>query len=231
MYLQVVCNYSWRGAKVTRVSVLDKRSRDDPRRQATEQAFLDATKSLLDDGASFADLNVSRIAERAGRTRTAFYTHFSDRRELLLALLRDAGGDAIAALGPFLAGEGQISRTEVTTAVRALLESFQQHATLVRAVIEAASYDEHIGSHWSTIVRRIIDDAALRLQTGGLSRDVAAPLATALVWMTERTCYQQAIRNDTDLDDEQMILGVSSVWWNTIRGAAESGPPSAGGPC
>ncbi len=210
------------------MSVLDKRSRDDPRRQATEQAFLDATKSLLDDGAPFADLNVSRIAERAGRTRTAFYTHFSDRRELLLALLRDAGGDAIAALGPFLAGEGQIAHSEITTATRALLENFHKHATLVRAVIEAASYDEQIGTQWSTIVRRIIDDAGLRLQTAGLSRDAAAPIATALVWMTERTCYQQAVRNDTDLDDEQMILGISNVWWNTIRGAAESGRPSAG---
>jgi AcrR family transcriptional regulator len=210
------------------VSVLDKRSRDDPRRQATEQAFLEATKSLLDDGASFADLNVSRIAERAGRTRTAFYTHFSDRRELLLTLLRAAGGDATAALAPFLAGEGPITRNEVTEATQALLENFQKHASLVRAVIEAASYDEQIGTQWSTIVRRIIDDAALRLQTAGLSSEVAAPIATALVWMTERTCYQQAIRNDTDLDDEQLILAISDVWWNTIRAAAEARRPKDG---
>jgi AcrR family transcriptional regulator len=204
------------------VSILDKRSREDPRRQATERAFLDATRSLLDDGAPFAELNVKLIADRAGRTRTAFYTHFSDRRELLLTLLREAGGEAIVALGPFLTGEGQITRDEVTTATRALLENFQKHASLVRAVIEAAGYDEQIGTQWSAIVKRIIDDAALRLQTAGLSSEVAGPIATALVWMTERTCYQQAIRNDTGLDDEQMTIGISDVWWNTIRAAAES---------
>lgn len=212
------------------MSVLDKRTRDDPRRQATEQAFLDATKSLLDEGASFAELNVSRIAERAGRTRTAFYTHFSDRRELLQALLRDAGVSAVAALGPFLAGNGQIGRDEVATSIRALMETFKQHATLVRAVIEAASYDEHIGTQWSAIVRRVIADAASRLQTAGCTADVAVPIATALVWMTERTCYQQAVRDDTGLDDEQVTLGISDVWWNTIRAATESSQPTSGEP-
>lgn len=204
------------------MSVLDKRTRDDPRRQATERAFIEATRALLDEGASFADLNVSRIAERAGRTRTAFYAHFEDRRELLLSLLRDAGGDAIASLGPFLAGRGRISRAEVVASTQALLGSFREHATLVRAVIEAAGYDDQIAVQWSAIIKRIIDGATGRLQTAGLTPATAAAAATSLVWMTERTCYQQAVRNDTDLDDEQIVAGISDIWWNTIRAASRS---------
>lgn len=201
------------------MSVLDKRTRDDPRGRATEQALLAAAKSLLDEGAPFADLNVSRIAERAGRTRTAFYAHFEDRRELLLALLQDAGGAAISALDPFLAGEGPISRAEVTASTQALLETFREHATLVRAVVEASGYDEQIAGQWSSIVRRIIDSASDRLRTTGLEPDRATATATALVWMTERTCYQQAVRDDTNLDDERLLGALSDVWWSAISAA------------
>ena len=141
-----------------------------------------------------------------------------------MALLRDAGGVAIASLGPFLAGEGAITRREVDDSTRALLGSFREHATLVRAVVEAAGYDDQIAARWSAIIRRMIDGAGTRLKTAGLSATAAASAATALVWMTERTCYQQAVRGDTDLDDEQALDGISSVWWAAIRAAS---PPGA----
>lgn len=107
----------------------------------------------------------------------------------------------------------------MTASTRALLEGFQEHATLVRAVVEAAGYDEQIAAQWSSIVRRIIDGAALRLRTAGLAPDRAAATATALVWMTERTCYQQAVRNDTGHDDQHIVAAISDVWWNTISAA------------
>src|SRR3954469_133706 len=109
---------------------------DDP--GATEHAFLRATESLLAEGSSFADLNVRRVAERAGRTRTAFYAHFEDRRELLLALLDEAAGEGLAAIGPFLAGDGPLERDELSTSIRGLLVTFRRYAVLVRAVVEAA---------------------------------------------------------------------------------------------
>lgn len=213
-----------RGGRVYRggVPVLEKRRRDDPRRQATEQAFLNATRELLDEGASFADLNVSQIAERAGRTRSAFYVHFEDRRALLLALLGGAGRDAVSALSPFLTAEGAITRSELTAATSALLAAFRSHATLVRAVTEAASYDDEIGAQWSAIVRQIIDGSARRLEAAGLSAEAAVRAATALVWMMERTCYQQAVRDDTGLSDDQLVVGLSDVWWSTI-----ATPPSS----
>lgn len=200
------------------VSVLEKRTREDPRRQATEQAFLVATKALLDEGASFAELNVSRIAQRASRTRTAFYVHFEDRRALLLALLADAGSDAVSALSPFLDAQGAITYAELTAATAALLRTFQEHSTLVRAVIETAGYDATISEQWSAIVRQVIDGAAARLRAAGMPSDAATASATALVWMTERTCYQQAVRNDTGLTDDQVVTSISDIWWSTIRG-------------
>jgi TetR/AcrR family transcriptional regulator, ethionamide resistance regulator len=198
------------------MSVLDKRARSDPRRQATKRAFLQATEALLSEGESFADLNVTRIAERAGRTRTAFYVHFEDRRELLLALLGDAGADAVSALEPFLRAEGPITRKEVVSSSRELLAAFRKHASLVRAVIEAAGYDDQIAAHWRAIVSQIIDGVQTRLALEGLPAAEAKATATVLVWMTERACYQQAVGDSTGLDDTLIAGSISNVWWSSV---------------
>jgi TetR/AcrR family transcriptional regulator, ethionamide resistance regulator len=198
------------------MAILDKRTRDDPRRAVTERAFLEATRALLDEGASFADLSVARIAERAARTRTAFYTHFEDRRALLLALLRDAGGQAITALGPFLAGDGPITFEELQAANRGLLNEFAGEASLIRAVTEAAGYDEQIARLWDEIVGRIIEAARHRLEAHGRSEQDARALATALVWMTERTCFQQVVQQSTRLTDDEALHALDQVWWNAI---------------
>lgn len=202
------------------MAILDKRTRDDPRRAATERAFLDATRALLEDGASYADLSVARIAERAGRPRTAFYAHFDDRRALLLALLRDAGGQAITALSPFLAGDGPIAFAELQAANRGLLTEFAADASLIRAVTEAAGYDEQIARLWDEIVGRIIDATRHRLEAHGRKAQDARALATALVWMTERTCFQQVVQKSTALTDDETLAALDQVWWNAIA------PPS-----
>lgn len=203
------------------MAVLDKRTRDDPRRRATELAFLRATEALLDEGASFADLNVSRIAERAGRTRTAFYAHFEDRRELLLALVEEAGGEALTALGPFLAVDGSSDRDDVRRSVARLLATFREHATLLRAVIEAAGYDDGIATYWDGVLGRFVDVLRERLRANGLGEAEVAGIATALTWMTERTCYQQAVRGGTGLDDQAAVAGISEVWWSVLSTARE----------
>lgn len=203
---------------------LDKRRRNDPRREATERALLDAALALLDEGVAFADLNVKRITERAGRTRPAFYAHFEDRRELLFALLEPAGGDALNALGPFIAGQGPATEIEVETSIRALLAAFAQNATLVRAVIEAAGYDDAVAAYWASIIDQIIHSAEQRLKAEGLAVNDAHATATALVWMTERLCYQQAVRHATGLDDDAAVTAISRVWWSTLRTAREETP-------
>jgi TetR/AcrR family transcriptional regulator, ethionamide resistance regulator len=203
------------------MSVLDKRRRDDPRRKATERAFHEATLALLREGGSFADLNVSRIAERAGRTRTAFYAHFEDRRALLMALLEHVGDDVIDALEPFLAITGPIEHDDLTRASAAAMKTFQENATLLRAAIEAAGYDEEVATYWSRIVERAIEGAQIRLQAEGLDADEARATATALAWMSERLCYQQAVRGTTGLTDAAAVNAMSHVWWCAIRAARD----------
>jgi len=180
--------------------------------------------SLLDEGASFADLNVSRIAERAGRTRTAFYAHFEDRRHLLLALLERFGGDTLAALQPFLAADGPISYADIEASTRAAFETFRKNATLIRAATEAAGYDDEVADYWSSTVDQIIEGSQQRLLAEGLDAEHARATATALAWMSERLTYQQVVREATDLDDEAAAAAISHVWWSSLHAASQGKP-------
>jgi AcrR family transcriptional regulator len=199
------------------VSVLDKRSRDDPRRRATERAFLDAAGELLAEGASFADLNVSRIADRARRTRTAFYVHFEDRRELLLKLIEEAAGPALASVEHFFSGAAPEEHDQLVESLSGLLRAFRASAPLVRAVVEAAGYDDVVATYWADqVIGRLIVVAGRWLREHGHGESESLPIATALIWMTERTCYQQAIQGGTGLDDQTAIAGLSKVWWSVL---------------
>lgn len=199
------------------MSLLSKRTRDDPRRDATIQAFLKATLSLLEEGESFANLNVSRISERARRTRTAFYAHFEDRRALLMILFEDAAAEALTTIHPFQHGLHAHIDEDVRKSVEGLFSAFGSHAVLLKAVVEAAGYDNDIAKLWGQIVGHFIQGTQERLLREGIAPNLAASTAATLVWMTERTCYQQAVLRSTDLDDAAMTESIARVWISTLR--------------
>lgn len=198
------------------MALLEKRTRDDPRRRETELAFLRATEELLDEGASFADLNVSRIAERAGRTRTAFYAHFDDRRDLLIRLVEEFGAELYGTTGEFW--EGPTDREAVRVAVTAVLAVFRAHATLLRALVEASGYDPEVAAFWNEgVVGRFLAAAEDRLRREGRPPQEAKATALALVWMTERTGYQQVV-GDTGLPDRAVIAALADTWDRALNG-------------
>jgi TetR/AcrR family transcriptional regulator, ethionamide resistance regulator len=145
---------------------------------------------------------------------------------LLLALVEEVGGQALTAIQPFLAIDGPIEREELTTSVGGLIATFREHTTLVRAVIEAAGYDEGIAEYWDAIIGRFVDAARKRLRAEGFGDAEAAATATSLVWMTERMCYQQVVRASTGLKDQAAVAGMSEVWWTVLRAAQTAGAPS-----
>lgn len=197
------------------MTLLEKRARDDPRRRETELAFLRATEDLLAEGASFADLNVSRIAERAGRTRTAFYAHFDDRRELLVRLVDDFSAEVYATTDQFWTGP--VDRAAVEGVIVGLLGTFRSHATLLRAVVEASGYDREIREFWNDgVVGRFRTAAEDRLRRDGRPPQEARALALALVWMTERTGYQQVV-GETGVPDRAVVAALTEVWTSALR--------------
>ena len=67
------------------------------RRDQIERRLLDATERLMNDGASFTELSVDRLATEAGISRASFYIYFEDKGYLLRRLATQVFDDLIRA--------------------------------------------------------------------------------------------------------------------------------------
>ncbi|MEK6250468.1 MAG: hypothetical protein AABM43_00770 [Actinomycetota bacterium] len=93
-----------------------------------------------------------------------------------------------------------------------VLGIYRKHGALLRAVVEASTYDEEVGGFWRAVIGRFIDATQSRLVPEGESEQSAAQAkAFALVWGTERACYQQLARGGS-LDDGELIGALVEVW-------------------
>src|SRR3954452_10882095 len=101
------------------------------KRQAIEAAVLRATEELLAEGASYADLNIEKIATRAGISRTAFYFYFRDKRELLMRLTEDITDILFVQAERWFAGEGD-PEVELREALGNIAALYSDHGVLLR---------------------------------------------------------------------------------------------------
>jgi len=175
------------------------------KRQAVEDAVLRATEDLLEEGHSYADLNVERIATRAGIGRTAFYFYFRDKRELLMRLTSEVNELLYAeAEGWFAGGED-----DPAPALRKIGEVYREHAALLRAIVEVSTYDDEVAAFWRGLVARFVE--ASRPRVG----DEAT--AFALVWMTERSFHQLAAQGEPIPRDE-LVEALAGIWRRSVSG-------------
>src|SRR6478609_10730879 len=98
------------------------------KRRAIEADVLQATEALLGEGASYADLNIERIATRAGISRTAFYFYFADKRELLMRLTEDVTEELYQQADIWFSGSGD-PEAEIREALVNIASLYQQHGT------------------------------------------------------------------------------------------------------
>jgi AcrR family transcriptional regulator len=190
------------------------------KREAVQAAVLEATESLLRDGATYADLNVERIARAAGISRTAFYFYFSDKRELLMRLTEDVSDLLYAQADIWWSGSGDPAQG-VHEALTRIAELYREHAPLLRAIVEVSTYDEEVATFWRAIVGRFAEATQKRLeaeQAAGISPAMPAEAtAFALIWMTERTLYQQLVQNEPVPIDE-LVDALSGILMRALYG-------------
>ena len=108
----------------------------DPGRDAT--SAIDAPTSPI-NGANFTELGVQQISTEAGVARSTFYAHFRDKVDLVLKLATElvtASFDITVHVG----ADGRRS-TGSRTAFLRVLQVYREHAGVVRAIAEVASYD------------------------------------------------------------------------------------------
>jgi TetR/AcrR family transcriptional regulator, ethionamide resistance regulator len=191
------------------------------KRAAIQAAVLAATEALLAEGASYADLNIERIATRAGISRTAFYFYFRDKRELLMRLTEDVSEQLYQQADIWFSGHGE-PEPEIREALTNIAALYAEHGVLLRAIVEVATYDEDVAQFWRGLLGRFIEASRRRIEVErAAGRAVAADAqatAFALCWMTERTLYQQFVQGDpiaADAVAEAMV----GIWLRSVYGA------------
>lgn len=186
------------------------------RREANEAALLAAAAALLDEGASFAGLRVEEIAQRAGLGRTNFYFYFRDKRDLLTQLAEEAAGELFEQADRWWHGEG--SADELGEIVAAVVGVWMRHGSVLNAVVQTAAVDSEVRAVWRGLAGRFVDATRERIereQERGVAVGVAAAeTAFALVWMTERTCYQHI--QDGGGDSEPLVEALTGIWRRSV---------------
>ena len=198
-------------------------TRGTEKRAEVQRRVLEATERLLAAGASYTELNVERIAREAGISRTAFYFYFSDKRELLMRLTEHVSAQLYAEAEAWWTGD-----EDLRPALTRVVALYRDHAALLRAVVEAAAYDEPVASFWRAIVGRFAEATRARLQAeqaaGRLDAELPAEeTAFQLCWMTERACYQRLVQGG-DPAGEEFLTALAGLWERGVYGRL--GPPA-----
>lgn len=195
------------------------KGRDSRRRRRVQarEEVLGAALRLAED-APFHDVTVEEIARAAGISRSAFYTHFSDKHDLLLAALRDVADELRGESDGWWAGEGAPAE-RVRTALTGVVSIYAEHASLLNVAIEVSTYDDEVRAVWVSVLERFIDETADHIrseQRAGLIADVLEPRPTAeaLVWMTERCCFVYLPEGGSEdgRSPRKLVADMAPVW-------------------
>lgn len=193
------------------------------RRTAIEASVLQATEELLGEGLSFSDLNIERIATRAGISRTAFYFYFRDRRELLMRLTEDVSELLYRRAEVWWQGEG-VQPEALREALSGIAGLYLEHGALLRAIVEVSTYDEEIAVHWRGLVGRFVEatrERIMREQQAGRAQPGldAQAVAFSLVWMVERTLYEHLVQ-EGPVTRETVVEALLGIWQRAVFTAA-----------
>ncbi|MGB2710862.1 MAG: helix-turn-helix domain-containing protein [Conexibacter sp.] len=193
------------------------------KRAAVETSVMRATEALLADGASYPELSVEQIASRAGISRTAFYFYFRDKRELLMRLTEGVAEQLFQRAEDWWSGtDDGDGAAELADALASIFAIYRGHAPLLRAVVEAAAYDETTALAWRALVGRFVTATRERIEREQAAGNVnpalpAAEIAFGLAWMTERSAYELLVQ-DTDFSDDALVQGLLAIWLGAVYG-------------
>ncbi len=189
------------------------------KRTQVQGAVLAATEELLGAGGSFQDLKIERIATAAGLSRTAFYFYFKDKRELLMRLAEDITAQLYDQADHWFSGTGDEAAEQMRDALGSIARLYAAHGPLLRAIVEVSTYDEEVAVFWRSLLQRFADATTLRIQAdqaaGRTAPAPAAATAFALVWMTERSFYQQLVQG-APVSAEELVAALEGIWLRAI---------------
>ena|SRR5689334_1608029 len=165
----------------------------------------------------FKDVTVDELARRAGLSRTAFYFYYPDKNEVLKEAANDVAAEVYAEADRWWHGEGPPVQL-VRDALEGIARVFTTHADMLRAAVEATTYDAEFRAFYEALIQRFVDATAAHLRRE-LDAKRLRPLdpdtiAEALVWMVERCNY--AILLLEGRSEQQVVDSLTAIWIHAL---------------
>jgi len=189
-------------------------------RSSTRRRRAEARRDVLDKALElaeerpFRDVTVDEIARAAGLSRSAFYVHFHDKHELLLAAVQEVADELYEMSERWWRAEGAPGE-RVRRALEGVVSVYAEHARLLRLATEVSTYDDEVREFWLGIMGRFIEATSEHIRSeqadGLITRRIEArATAEGLVWMAERCCYIYLARGERR--PEQVVSDLAPVW-------------------
>jgi TetR/AcrR family transcriptional regulator, ethionamide resistance regulator len=220
--LRTLCSL-WSGAEAMTPASAARRRQVRARRQAAEQAILEATEALLAER-EFRDLTVEDVMASTGLTRTSFYRYFTDLEAVLLRCLAELGDDLRRHADSWL----QDPATGLEAGID-LVTLFRDHGRLLLAFEQAAGEGTEIDQAWREVIQAFTDRYTrfiTDLCDHGLSTiEQPEQTARALVSMTARYLIDTYGRGPA-VPVDVAAATLAGIWQRTLFSSALSKPTS-----
>ena len=172
----------------------------------------------LADRRSFREITVDEITRSAQVSRPAFYTHFSDKEELLLVAVQAVSDRLYEMAERWWQGVGPPPE-RVRAALEGVVSVYAEEAPLLRIATEVSTYDEEVRALWLDIAGRFIETTADHVRSeqdaGAIPRTLdPQSTAEALFWMAERCCYIYLGRGERT--QREVVAALAPVWMTTL---------------
>src|SRR3954447_7031988 len=143
-----------------------ERKRDDMNARA-----LAALERLLAGGGSYQDITIGTLVSELGISRATLYAYYEDKNDVLRVLAEDVLHTLLETADGWLARTGPMTEDVLRDALATTLRTYVQHATVLLAIAEVASYDDAMRNRYAALLRGA-DEALARHIPLGHSRRV-----------------------------------------------------------
>ena len=185
-------------------------------REEVQQAVRAALIEMLAER-PFKDVTVDELAKRAGLSRTAFYFYYPDKNEVLKEAANAAAAEVYAEADRWWHGEGR-PEDLVREALEGIAGVYCDHADVLRAAVEATTYDPEFRAFYEALIRRFVDATAehLRRELGAGRLRPLEPdsIAEALVWMAERCNYAFLLLEGRP--KSEVVDSLTAIWIHAL---------------
>jgi AcrR family transcriptional regulator len=190
------------------------------RREQIERDLLAATDRLMNEGASFTELSVDRLATEAGISRASFYIYFEDKGHLLRRLADQVFGELADSAQRWWSVASRRDPADIRAAIAGIVAGYRRHQPLLVALSEMAGYDPQVSHTYRELLTGIAGQVTQVIEDGQAAGTIREDLpaeatASSLTWMVERSCQQNLPGRPVDYDG-RLIEAITQIIWASL---------------